>query len=109
MEANLNTITINSIEYVRADSVKSAPTPTGNRAVVVINSGWIYAGDLTEENGRIFLDRAVWVFKWNNVGFAEVLKNPKSTSADIRKMSHRVDIPAHSEIYRIPVCDDWGL
>jgi len=26
----------------------------GNRAVVVVDRGWIFAGDVTEENGRIY-------------------------------------------------------
>ena len=83
--------------------------PNGTRAVVVVDRGWIYAGDVTEENGRIYLDRAVWVFHWSSIGFDGVLKNPKDSKAQIRKLDHRVDIPAGAEIFRVPVSDDWGL
>ncbi len=100
------TIKIDNIEYVRADSV-SKPLPNGNRAVVVVDRGWIYAGDVTEKDGRIYLDRAVWVFKWKSIGFDGVLNDPNK--ATIKVLKHRVDIPAGSEIFRIPVADSWGL
>ena len=57
---------------------------SGNRCVVVVDRGWIFAGDLTEENGRIRLTRAVWVFRWESIGFAAVVANPKTTGVDIR-------------------------
>jgi hypothetical protein len=94
----MKTIELNGVTY--------APVKTGNRAVVVVDRGWIFAGDVTEEGGRIRLSRAVWVFSWESVGFAAVIENP--THADIRPIAD-VDIPAASEIYRIPVGDDWGL
>jgi len=102
------TITIDDVKYVRADSVP-APAPNGNRAVVVVNKGWIFAGDVTEENGRIYLDRAVWVFRWSTIGFAGVIENPKSDKVTLRSMPGRVDIPTHAEVYRVPVHDQWGL
>tara|TARA_Y100000310_G_C20051677_1_gene520851 strand:+ start:118 stop:441 length:324 start_codon:yes stop_codon:yes gene_type:complete len=102
------TIKIDNVEYVRKDSI-SALKPNGKRAIVVINNGWIYAGDITEKNGRILLTRAVWVFRWEDIGFAKMVENPKSSKVDLRPMSVPVDIPAASEIYRCPVSDDWGL
>lgn len=92
---------------MRADLAGSVAQPNGNRAVVVVDRGWIFAGDVTEENGRIYLDRAVWVFKWESVGFMAIVENPKK--ADIRKCSTRVDIPEGAEVFRLPVPDNWGL
>lgn len=100
------TIKINEVEYVRADSVQP---PNGKRAVVVVDRGWIFAGDVTEENGRIRLSRAVWVFSWSQCGFDGVLNDPKSGKVNIRKFSHVVDLPADAEIFRVPVTDGWGL
>jgi hypothetical protein len=102
------TVTINGIEYVRADKAATQITK-GKRAVVVVDRGWIFAGDLTHENGRIYLDRAVWVFRWESVGFAAVVADPKKAKADIRPLSNRVDIPDGAEIFRLPVADDWGI
>jgi hypothetical protein len=93
------------------DGVEYAPIfpaqPNGNRAVVVVDRGWIFAGDVTEENGRIYLDRAVWVFRWESCGFAAVVADPGK--ADIRPLTTRVDIPEGSEIFRMPVAEDWGM
>lgn len=84
------------------------------RAIIVVTSGWIYAGDVEEACGRIRLRRAVWVFGWQRVGFAEVIKNPMRDGIDIRPMPEGpegidLDIPMHSEIYRVPVVSDWGI
>jgi hypothetical protein len=39
------TIKIDDTTYVRADA-----KPVGNRAVVVVDRGWIFAGDVTRES-----------------------------------------------------------
>ena len=100
-------VTINGVSYVRADSLPSAK-PNGNRAVVVVDRGWIFAGDVTQEKGRIKLARAVWVFNWASVGFAAVVADPKKAEADIRPIAD-VDIPEGAEIFRLPVGENWGL
>lgn len=98
------TITIDNVKYVREDSI--APKPSGNRRVVVVDRGWIFAGDMTRENGRIKLTRALHVFKWESVGFAGMIENTKK--ADLRKIAD-VDIPEDAEIFCVPVHDSWGL
>ena len=101
-----STISINGDDYVRADSVPAAK-PNGNvRAVIVVDRGWIFCGDVTREDGRIKLSRAVWVFRWESCGFAKVIANP--SNADIRPMAD-VDIPAGAEIFCVPVSKNWGL
>ena len=108
MKQVIDQIEVNGTKYVRADLVPT-PIPTGSRAVVVVDRGWIFAGDVTEANERVYLDRAVWVFRWESVGFAAVVADPKKANADIRRLDTRVDIPAGSEVFRLPVGDDWGL
>lgn len=100
------TIKIDDVEYVRSDTV-SAPIK-GNRAVVVVDRGWIFAGDVERKDGRLFITRAVWVFRWESIGLDGVLKDPKSTKAVIRKLPD-VNLPADAEICCFPVIDDWGL
>jgi hypothetical protein len=97
-----DSVTIDGVTYRREQ-------PNGKRAVVVVDRGWIFAGDVAEANGRITLTRAVWVFRWESVGFDGVIAKPKSDKVTIRKMDTPVDIPAEAEIFRIPVADDWGL
>lgn len=96
----MKTVMINGVEYRAVES-------NGKRAVVVVDRGWIFAGDVTETGDRITLTNAVWVFSWSGIGFNGVLENPEK--ATIKKMSHDVEIPKASEIFRIPVRDGWGL
>jgi hypothetical protein len=103
--AQLSSISVNGVEYVRADSLPAAK-PNGNRAVIIVDRGWIFAGDITRENGRIKISRAVWVFRWESCGFAKVIEDP--SNADIRPMAD-VDMPEGAEIFCVPVNDQWGL
>jgi hypothetical protein len=100
-----DTLTINDIVYIRADSIPAAH-PNGNRAVIVVDRGWIFAGDVTRENGRIRLTRAVWIFRWSSCGFSKVIEDP--SNADIRPIAD-VDIPEGAEIFTVPVPAQWGL
>ena len=93
-------VQINGVTYVRADSV-----PTGNRAVVVVDRGWIFAGDVTREDGRIKLSRAVHVFRYETIGFAKMVETEQ---ADLRPIAD-VDMPAGAEIFCVPVPDNWGI
>jgi len=97
----MNEITVNGVTYVRADN-----RPTGNRAVIVVDRGWIFAGDVHRADGRIRLSRAVWVFKWTGIGFSGVIEHPEK--ADIRPIAD-VEIPEGAEIFSVPVKDTWGL
>lgn len=104
MNIQSETVTINGVDYVRADQTQIKPI-VGNRHVVVVDRGWIFAGDLERVNGRLKLTRALHVFKWENIGFAKMVETAK---ADLRPIAD-VDIPADSEIFSIPVEESWGL
>jgi len=98
----MQNVTINGVEYT---PVKAA---NGTRAVVVVDRGWIFAGDVTRENGRIKLTKALHVFKWENVGFAGMIADTKKAKADLRPIAD-VDIPEGAEVFCVPVSDGWGL
>ena len=99
-------IKIDDVEYVRADAIK--PPIAGTRAVVVVDRGWIFAGDVTRENGRIKLSRAIHVFRWESIGFNGMIENPSSNKVTLKLIAD-VDMPESAEIFCIPVKDDWGL
>ena len=103
---DLKTISIDGVNYVRADSVRQPIT--GNRAVVVVDRGWIFAGDVERSDGRIRISNAVHVFKWLEKGFAAMIDDPKSAKADLRPIAD-VDIPVGAEVFCVPVADGWGL
>lgn len=94
-------IEINGIKYTRKPE-------TTKRAVVVVDRGWIFAGDITEANGRIFLTKAVWVLRWESIGFDGVVANPKSSKVTLKAIAD-LDIPGGSELFRVPVSEGWGL
>ena len=91
------------------DGVEYSPVKaSGNRAVVVVDRGWIFAGDVTRANGRLKLSRALHVFRWESVGFSGMIDNPKKAKADLRPVAD-VDMPDGAEIFCVPVTNDWGL
>jgi hypothetical protein len=104
MNIQAETVTINCIDYIRADAVQQTK-PNGNRAVIVVDRGWIFAGDMIRENGRIKLSRALHVFKWDSIGFAKMVETAK---ADLHPISD-VDLPEDAEIFCVPVPENWGL
>ena len=94
---------------VTIDGVEYAPVKAkGNRAIVVLDRWWIFAGDVTRSNGRLRLTRALHVFKWEGVGFAGMIDTPKKARTDLRAVAD-VDMPEGAEIFCVPVADDWGL
>jgi hypothetical protein len=103
-----DTILVGDVTYIREDLAKTAVKPNGNRCVVVADRGWIFAGDLTEENGRIQLARAINVVRWSGVGFDGMIENPKSDKVVLKSVAD-VDLPAGAEVFRVPVSDSWGL
>ena len=96
-------ITVNGVKYVR-----ELPSKPGKRAVIVADRGWIFAGDVERKNGRIYLTRAVHVFRWESMGFAAMLAQGKGPKVDLRSIAD-VDLPEQSELFAIPVGDSWGL
>ena len=96
-------VTINGVDYAPI-----ANRPTSTRAVVVVDRGWIFAGDVTREDGRISISNALHVFKWESLGFAGMIADPKKAKADLRKIAD-VDMPAGAEVFCVPVNDKWGL
>lgn len=94
----MNRIELNGKTYVEEK-------PTGTRAIVVVDRGWVFAGDVTRKNGRILLSRALHVRSWSK-GFDSLPTTPKN--AQLFPVSD-VDIPENGEIFTVPVSENWGL
>jgi hypothetical protein len=109
MSRDLNEIiTLDGVKYVRSDSVLERAKP-GRRAVVVIDRGWIVAGDVVEVDGRLKISRAVHVRSWSSIGFDGMIENPKSSNVKLFPFKNGFDVPADAELFRVPVGDNWGL
>lgn len=83
--------------------------PVSGRAVVVVDRGWIFAGDMSMTlDGYLRLDKAVHVFKWQEIGFSRVIKEWRDGKVDVRSCDS-VEIPMASVIFRVPVEAGWGV
>ena len=119
---NIDELTLGQIKEIRALDLGRAE-PEGNyavradgstltgvyagRCVVVIDRGWIFAGNVTDlSNGRIRIEDVIWVYRWEKIGFNGVLANPEK--AELRPITNSVDLPKGTEIFRIPVHETWG-
>lgn len=100
-----NSIIIDGVEYLPSSAF---PKPSGNRVVLVVDRGWIFAGDIVREDGRIRLSRALHVFKWQSVGFSGLIDDPIKAKADLRPIAD-VDVPCGAEVFCVPVTSEWGL
>ena len=100
-------VTIGDTKYIRADLCQLQAT--GDRAIVVVDRGWIFAGDVTKTDTEITLSRAVHVFKWESIGFDGMVKDPKSSKVTLRKMNNEIKIPLASVIFLVSVDQNWGL
>lgn len=98
----MSSVIIDGVEYA---PVKQKP---GTRAVVVVDRGWIFAGDVTRKDGRIKLARAVHVMRWEQNGFAGLVADPQKAKATLSPCAD-VDLPEGAEIFCVPVEDTWGL
>ena len=105
------TIVIDGTEYIRKDSFLAASIPAGSREVVVIDRGWIFAGDVerSPESGDLTIYNAIHVFRWESIGYTGVLENPTSDKVFLKTCKYPVKVPAGSVIFTNPVDDNWGI
>lgn len=94
---------------IQINRITYAPISSGNRHVVVVDRGWIFAGNLTQKDGRIKLEDAVMVLRWESIGFDGMIGDPKSNKVTIKRMPYPVDLPEDAELFRISVPSSWGL
>lgn len=60
-----NTMTINGVEYVRADSITTPAGPPTPYRIVVADRGWVFVGPTTEqEDGSLIITNAKCIRVW---------------------------------------------
>ena len=94
---------------VQTDSSTDAPkTPsTGSRAIVVLDRGWIFVGDLATEGGVTTLSNCANLRKWSGGGFGGMVLSPKTSSVVLDPCAN-VIFDAGAPIFTVPVADDWN-
>jgi hypothetical protein len=100
---------INGVRYVPEFAAGPAALPVGDRAVFVIDRGFIYAGDWSLSDESYTLANAVNLRRYESIGFEGVLQDPKSSKATIVPVPYPVIVPTGSVLFRIPVPAGWGL
>lgn len=114
---NIDDLTVRELKQIASltkrlsgdDEISEETTLEEKRVIIVVDRGWIFAGDQSLTNdGYIKLTRAVHVFRWESFGFAKMIDNWKDSKVDLRNVSD-VELPRDSVIFRIPVTKDWGL
>ncbi len=101
----LESLVVDGVTYVPEGDSK----PDGPRVVLVVDRGWIFAGDLTVLGKRLLLSRALLVQRWDGLGFEGMIADPKNSKVILKRITGCVDVPEDSEIFRIPVGAEWGL
>ncbi len=106
---DLQVIEINGVRYVPEAAAGPAALPAGDRAVFVIDRGFIYAGDWFLSDGEYTLSNAVNLRRYQSIGFEGALADPSSDKVTLVKVPYPVIVPVGSLIFRIPVPRGWGL
>lgn len=111
---DIDTLTLGEIKQISAlargvGGCTKTGTPPEGRVILVVDRGWIFAGDISlTPDGYFKLTRAVHVFRWESIGFAKMVEEWRSAKVDLRPVAD-VEVPADSVIFRIPVPKEWGL
>jgi len=77
-----DTITIDEVPYVRADSVPAAPTIIGEKRIIVADRGWVFVGDCVDEgDGSVTIYNAKNIRRWGTTkGLGELANGPTSST-----------------------------
>jgi hypothetical protein len=86
------------------EALESAPE--GDRHIVVLDRGWIFVGDLREEDGKIILSNCVNVRKWTQGGFGGLTKDPRGSGA-VLDQCEPISFHKSAVIFMVPVVEDW--
>ena len=104
--SELKTISINDVEYVRADSVQQKPS---KKQIVVLQRGWIVVGDVSEEGEKVTISNCSVIRIWGTKdGLGELAECGPLTNTKLDKCP---DVSAHklSIVLRMNVNEDnWS-
>ncbi len=90
-----NKITVNGVDYLRADSIPSpaALIPIGDKRIIVADRGWVFVGDCVDnEDGSVTIHDARNIRRWGTTkGLGELANGPtsKTTTNDYGTVNTR--------------------
>lgn len=84
----------------------SQEVPTGQRHLVVLDRGWIFAGDVSNENEVLVIRNALNVRKWQQGGFGALSLGAKRAGAILDK-SEDIYVSQSAVLFMVPIPDSW--
>lgn len=70
-------ITLDGVEYVRADSVRTAPDLNSEVRIVVLQRGWVVIGRYREDGTKVHLADAHVIERWGTTeGIGQLVHGP---------------------------------
>jgi hypothetical protein len=92
VEQKINTLEINGVQYVRADTVSKQPEPSGNLKIVVLQRGWVLVGYLSRNGSDCKLENASVVREWGTTkGLGELAKSGPMAGTKLDKSNGVVE------------------
>jgi hypothetical protein len=90
-----------------ADEIDSCEKVMGDKRIVVLDRGWIFAGNLSKDDGDIFtLTDAVNIRKWEKGGFGAVSLGAKSAGCTLDKCAS-LRFHSNAMIFNCPISEGW--
>jgi hypothetical protein len=80
--------------------------PCGDRAIVVADRGWIFAGRIADDGQTLTLTDCVNVRSWKSGGFGGLTQSAKASGAVLDKCA-TVRLPKSAVIFAVPIGGDW--
>jgi hypothetical protein len=76
-DTSIETIKINGVDYVRADSVNTA-VPLSQKRIVIADRGWVFVGDCQDhEDGTVTITNCKNIRRWGTTaGLGELVNGP---------------------------------
>lgn len=72
-----DTIIVNDVAYIRADSIVHDPPHDSDVRIVVLQRGWVLVGRYTEDGGRVLLSDAHVIERWGtSEGLGQLVGGP---------------------------------
>jgi hypothetical protein len=77
-----DSITIDEVKYIRADSITSNSPPLGDKRIIVADRGWVFAGACEDhEDGTVTIRNASNIRIWGTTkGLGELVNGPLSST-----------------------------
>jgi hypothetical protein len=81
--------------------------PCGDRAIVVADRGWIFAGRVSDDGDSLTITDCVNVRSWKTGGFGGLTLSAKDAGAVLDKCAP-VKLPKSAVIFVVPIGGEWN-